>query len=266
MSVFEELPGHVEELVTSFLSEPLVGNLDIGFTQYIFWLIVASIAFLLLAFGFVYKQSRSLAPKGHFVNAGEYIVEYTEQSMVKDVLGPTWRKHFPFIATLFFFILINNLIGMIPGGHAGTGTIGVTAALALVSFIYFIVVGVQKHGVIGYAKTFSHGLKGPMAPVIWLIEVFSTFLRLITLAVRLFCNLFAGHIVMGTFAILASLFASQIITSLSALTVGLSGVSLLWQAFLIIIYMVEFIVAIVQAFVFAILSAVYIQISEEEAH
>lgn len=264
MEVFEVLPEHVGELVQSFLSTPIVGNLNVGFTQYDFWFFVALILFVVISIVFVKKQSKSLVPQGHFVNGCEAIVEYTKKSMTQDVLGPTWRKHFPFIATLFLFILTNNIIGMIPGCHPGTGTIGVTFALALISFVYFIVVGIKKHGVGGYLKTFSHGLKGPMAPVIWLIEVFSAFLRLITLAVRLFCNLFAGHIVMGTFAILTSLFATQIIGGLSAAAVGMVGISALWQLILLVIYMVELVVAGVQAFVFAILSAVYIQISEEE--
>ena len=264
MGVFEQLPAAVDELVVSFLSKPIAGDLNVGFTQYMFWFFVAVVLFLVICFKFVKKQSESLVPKGHFVNGCEYAVEYVQKSMLKDVVGPTWRRHFPFIATLFFLLLCNNLIGMVPGCHPGTGTIGVTAALALVSFIYFIVVGIQKHGVGGYLKTFTHGLKGPMAPAIWVIEIFSTFLRLITLAVRLFCNLFAGHIVMGTFAILTSLFATQIIAGLSGAAVGMAGISIVWETILLIIYMVELIVAVVQAFVFAILSSVYIQISEEE--
>jgi F-type H+-transporting ATPase subunit a len=130
-------------------------------------------------------------------------------------LGDTWKKHFPFIAALFFFILFNNIVGIIPGCHPGTGTIGVTAALALCSFVYFIAVGIKRMGVLGYIKSFApKGLALPMAIMVWVIELFSTFLRLITLAVRLFCNMFAGHVVMGTFAILASLFFEPLLPGL----------------------------------------------------
>jgi F-type H+-transporting ATPase subunit a len=262
--LFDQLPDKVDELIDSFLSIPIVGDLNVGFTQYDFWLAVAIVVLLVLMFTFIKKQSRSLVPEGRFVNGMEFVVEYTRKNMVQDIVGPTWREHFPFIATVFFFVLVNNIIGVIPGCHPGTGCIGVTAALALVSFIYFIVMGVRKHGVGGYLKTFSHGLKGPMGPAIWLVEVFSTFLRLITLAVRLFCNLFAGHIVMGTFAILTSLFATQLAQGISLMAFGSAGISLLWLAILIIIYVVELLVAAIQAFVFAMLSAVYVQIAEEE--
>lgn len=264
MEIFDQLPDRVNELIKGFLSTPVVGDLNIGITQYDFWLFVAIAVLLVVMFTFVKKQQASLVPQGRFVNGVEFVVEYTQKTMVKDIVGPTWRKHFPFIATIFFFILVNNIIGIIPGCHPGTGTIGVTAALAIVSFIYFIVAGVRKHGVIGYLKTLAHGLKGPMAVAIWLIELLSTFLRLITLAVRLFCNMFAGHVVMGTFAILASMFATQLAQGISAMAFADAGISVLWLAILIIIYMVEILVAAIQAFVFAMLSAVYVQIAEEE--
>ena len=264
MEVFDKLPSLVDELVDSFLSVPMVGNLNVGFTQYKFWLAIALALTCVLLFLFVKKQSASIAPNGRFVNGMEFVITYTKDNSGKNVVGSTWRKHFPFIASVFFFVLINNLIGMIPGCKPGTVTIGTTAALSLVSFVYFIAVGVRKHGVVGYFKTFSHGLKGPMGVAIWLIELLSTFLRLITLAVRLICNQFAGHIVMGTFAILTSLFATQIITSVTPTTIAMAGASVLWQLILLAIYGVELFVAFVQAFVFALLSAVYVQTAEEE--
>lgn len=264
MDVFAQLPDQVNELVSSFISTAFVGDLTVGITQYSFWLFVAIAVLLVLVFTFKKKQAASLVPQGHFVNGVEFVVEYTRDTMCKGILGSTWRQHFPFIATIFFFVLVNNLIGVIPGCRPGTGAIGTTAALALCSFIYFIVIGIRKHGVFGYLKTLSHGMKGPIGVAVWLIELLSTFLRLITLAVRLFCNLFAGHIVMGTFAILTSLFVSQIAQGVTLAAVGDAGVSVMWLAILIIIYLVELLVAAIQAFVFAMLSAVYVQIAEEE--
>ena len=97
-----------------------------------------------------------------------------------------------------------------------------------------------------------------------LIEVFSTILRLITLAVRLFCNLFAGHVVMGTFAILASLFFEPMVQAFSLATAAQAGASVLWVGILLVIYAVEIMVAAIQAYVFALLTAVYIQIAESD--
>ena len=169
--------------------------------------------------------------------------------MCKGLLGDTWRKHFPFIASLFLVVLANNIVGIIPGCKPGTGTISTTGALAIVSFVYFIV---------------PAGVAFPLNAVVWLIEVFSTILRLITLAVRLFCNLFAGHVVMGTFAILASLFFQPVLTAFSAAAVAQAGASVMWVLILLVIYVVEIMVAAIQAYVFALLSAVYIQIAESD--
>ncbi len=125
--------------------------------------------------------------------------------------------------------------------------------------------GIKKHGALGYAKSLAPaGVAFPLNAVVWLIEVFSTILRLITLAVRLFCNLFAGHVVMGTFAILASLFFQPVLTAFSAAAVAQAGASVMWVLILLVIYVVEIMVAAIQAYVFALLSAVYIQIAESD--
>ncbi len=266
MNPLDALSDEVDELVSSFTSTPIVGNLDtVGFTQYSFWFAVAVVIMLVLLFVFKKKQSASLVPQGRFVNTMEYLVEFVRDDMCKGLLGDTWRKHFPFIATLFLVVLANNIVGIIPGCKPGTGTISTTGALALVSFVYFIACGIKKHGAVGYAKSLAPaGVAFPLNAVVWLIEVFSTVLRLITLAVRLFCNLFAGHVVMGTFAILASLFFQPLLTAFSAAAVAQAGASVMWVLILLVIYVVEIMVAAIQAYVFALLSAVYIQIAESD--
>ncbi len=264
----DKLPEEMEELVDSFLSTPVVGDLTVGITQYSFWLFVAVAVLVVVVFAFKRRQEASgLVPQGRFVNGMEYLVEFCRDDLCKGLLGDTWREHFPFIASLFFFILVNNLLGVIPGGHPGTGTIGATTALALVSFVYFIVVGVRRKGVVGYLKSLAPaGVSFPMNALVWVIELFSTFLRLVTLAVRLFCNLFAGHVVMGTFAILASLFFEPLLEGVSAAAVGEAGVSVFWMAILLVIYAVELLVSVIQAYVFTLLSAVYIQLAEADEH
>lgn len=268
----DKLPEEMEELVDSFSSTPVAGDLNVGITQYSFWMFVAIIILVAIIFTFKKKQAASgLVPKGRFVNGVEYLVEYCRDDLCKALLGDTWREHFPFIATMFFFILANNIVGVIPGCKPGTGCIGTTAALALVSFVYFIVVGVKSKGPIGYIKSLAPaGVSFPMNALVWVIELFSTFLRLVTLAVRLFCNLFAGHVVMGAFAVLASLFFVPVLQSFTA---GLdpsaltnAGISLFWMAILVVIYAVELLVAAIQAYVFTLLSAVYIQLAEADEH
>lgn len=268
MNPLDKLGEEMDELVESFSSTAIHGDLTVGLTQYTFWMLVATAVLLVLIFVFKKKQEQcGLIPKGRFVNGIEFLVEYCRDDLCKGLLGDTWRKHFPFIASIFFFILINNIIGVIPGCKPGTGCIGTTAALALVSFIYFIVVGMKNKGVIGYIKSLAPaGVAFPMNALVWVIELFSTFLRLVTLAVRLFCNLFAGHVVMGTFAILASLFFMPLLQGFTIEALGQAGASVFWIAILLVIYAVELLVAAIQAYVFTLLSAVYIQLAEAEEH
>ncbi len=265
MDAFAKLPGEITKLVSEFSSAAVAGDLNMGVTQYSFWLLVSSAVLLTIIFVFVKRQT--LVPKGVFVNGVEYLIEYVENDVAKGVVGTDWRRHFPFLATIFFFILINNFIGLIPGMKPGTGAIGCTAALALVTFIYFVYFGCKKHGVIGYLKSLApEGVAFPMNVFVWVIEVFSLLLRPITLAIRLFCNMFAGHIVMGSFSIMAAVFAQPLLEQFSALNAVGALPSLAWIAILLIIYVVEFIVAFVQAYVFTVLAAVYIQIAEAEGH
>ena len=268
MNPLDKLSEEMDELLEGFESTAIHGDLTVGLTQYTFWMTVAAIALLALVFVFKKKQAASgLAPKGRFVNCVEYLVEYCRDDLCKGLLGDTWRKHFPFIASVFFFILVNNVIGVIPGCKPGTGCIGTTAALALVSFIYFVVVGVKSKGVLGYIKSLAPaGVAFPMNALVWVIELLSTFLRLVTLAVRLFCNLFAGHVVMGTFAILTSLFFIPVLQQITPETLGFAGASVFWIAILLVIYAVEILVAAIQAYVFTLLSAVYIQLAEADEH
>ena len=261
-SLVAQLPGLVNELIAGFVSHPVAGDLSVfGISQYTFWMVVAIIVLCLVLFRFVKQQGKSLVPHGVFVNGVEFLVEYVRDNVLKGTVGDTWKKHFPFIATVFFFVLINDLFGLIPGAKPGTGSIAVTGAVATWSFVYFIYIGIQKKGAWGYIKSLApRGVSFPINLVVWVIEVFSTFLRLVTLAVRLFCNMFAGHVVLGTFAIMASLFFGQIAAGAAPLATRSIG----WELILIIIYAVEMLVAVIQAYVFALLSSVYVQLAEND--
>ena len=264
VEIFEKLPDEINHLVSEFSSTPVVGDLSCGITQYSFWLIVSTIVLLIVLA--VFKKKQTLVPKGFFVNGFEYIIEYVENDIGKGVVGENWKKHFPFLCSLFLFILINNMIGLIPGMKPGTGAIGSTAALAIFAFVYFIYYGCKAHGVIGYIKSLApQGVSFPMNVLVWVVELFSTFLRLITLAVRLFCNMFAGHVVMGSFAIMASMFMQPLLQQVSAAHAVGALPSLAWLAILILIYAIELVVGAIQAYVFTVLTAVYVSEAEEVA-
>ena len=262
MDAFAKLPEEINHLVSSFSSTPLVGNLQQGLTQYTFWLIVAAIVLLIVMFAYSHRVG-ALVPRGKFMNAMEFVVVFVKDDILKGILGDSWRKHFPFLATMFFFILINNVVGVIPGMKPGSGTISTTAALAVAVFVYFVACGIKADGFVGYFKSFApKGVAFPLNVLVWCIELVSTLLRPITLAVRLFCNMFAGHVVMGSFAIMVTLFAQPAVEQLSAMNVVGALPGVVFAAMLLIIYVIEIFVAFVQAYVFTMLSAVYIQGAE----
>ena len=239
----------------------------VGFTVTTFWFLLACVLMIATVFAYKRKMQDTLVPHGVFANGVEFIVDYVRDDVCKGALGDTWKQHFPFLATVFFVVMFGNYIGMLPTWKAGTGTTGITGAIALMSFIYFIYVGMRKKGVLGYIKSLAPaGLPAPIAAIVWVIELFSTFLRLITLAVRLFCNMFAGHVVMGVFAIMTTTFVAPMLAHFSAAALGTGAMSILWMVLLLLIYVVELLVAFIQAYIFTLLSAVYVQLAEAEGH
>jgi len=264
---FQQVSEEMGELIESFFTTPIFGNTTVGFTVTTFWFLVACIIMIAVIFTYKRQTEGSLVPHGFFANGVEYLVDFVKNDICKGTLGDTWREHFPFLATVFFVVMFGDYVGMLPTWKAGTGTTGITFAIALMSFCYFIAVGMKKKGVFGYIKSLAPaGLPAPIAAVVWVIELFSTFLRLITLAVRLFCNMFAGHVVMGVFAIMATTFVHPMIAHFSAAAMGTGAMSILWMVLLILIYAVELMVAFIQAYIFTLLSAVYIQLAEAEGH
>ena len=258
MSPMEEFSVHMEELVASKYS----ANVTPFISQYSFWLIISAIVCLIVV---VYAAKKvQLIPKGFWAGGVEHLMGWFRQDVGYNVIGPSADKHMPFLMTILFFILTANLIGLIPGVSVATGCTGVTVALGLFSFIYFIVCGIKRHGFWKYMASFAPGgVAFPIRVALWVIELFSTFLRLVTLAVRLFGNMFAGHLAMGAFAILTSVFVMPLIQNFTAAAVAGALPSILWMVFLVAMYCMEMLVACIQAYVFALLSAVYIQLAIE---
>jgi F-type H+-transporting ATPase subunit a len=257
VGALEWLSEDVPHLKASFDSAIVIGNAEFGMTQYILWMIICWILTLVVIL--VVSKKLTLIPKNKFINTVEYGYQFVRNDMGEGVIGHGYKKHVPFLATLFFFILISNFVGLIPGCKTPTGTISVTWALSLISFVYFIFWGVKAHGGLGYLKSLApSGLPIVMVPIIWFLELLSTIIRLLTLAVRLYGNMFAGHMVLGIFALASSVF---LLTCIQSMDVVSGVLTIPWFLLLVVMYALETLVAFLQAYVFTILSAVYIQLA-----
>jgi F-type H+-transporting ATPase subunit a len=222
------------------------------------------IVFLLLTFAFLsvaaaYKKRRYQAPKG-FQNFMEPIFVFVQDEVCKPFLGPKWEKYLPFIMSLFFFILGLNLWGQIPflGGSNVTGNLAFTMVLALIAFI------VTNFS--GNAHYWKHILWPPGVPlfvkvILIPVEVMGVFIKPLTLMLRLFANMTAGHMVILVFVSLIFIFgdSGQSVAGSLGAAVGSMLLTLFMMA-------IELIVAFVQAFVFVILTASYIGAATEEVH
>jgi F-type H+-transporting ATPase subunit a len=264
----ENFGAEIEHLLHFLGSNDLeTGIASWHLTNYLVFLFIAVVVMLVITF--VARSKASLIPQGRFYNLIELLVEFVRNDVAVANIGPEGTKYFPFLGTVFFFILINNIIGTLPGGKPGTGTMGVTVALALVAFVMFNAAGMQKKGVGGYIKGIvPHGVPGVLWPVIWVIEVISLFVRPFTLSIRLFANMYAGHIVLGIFSILTSIAVEQIIQGIQGsgvMNIAVGGIGMVaWMALLTALYLLEIGVAVLQAYIFTLLTTVYISLAVAE--
>jgi F-type H+-transporting ATPase subunit a len=206
-------------------------------------IVLVVVGFLLLA-----SSKKSLVP-GRVQSVGEMWYSLIH-NMVENVLGHEGAPFFPLVFSLFSFVLIANLLGMFPYFFTVTSQVVVTASLAVFVVGLVVVIGIYKHG-LGWFKLFvPSGVPLAILPFISLIEVISFLSRPISLGLRLFGNMLAGHIVLKVFA--------GFVVSLVALGIGgaIGSIAPLFMA--VALTALEFLVAFLQAFVFAILTCVYL--------
>ena len=176
-------------------------------------------------------------------------------NMIRDNVGSGGKKFFPFIFTLFIFTLFGNILGMLPYGYTFTSQIAVTFFMAMVVFLGVTLIGLFKHGLHFFSLFFPHGAPLFTAPILIPIELVSYLSRPISLSVRLFANMVAGHVmlaVLGTFVV-----------GLGGLFFALGAIPL---AAIPLIFALEVLVALLQAYVFAILTCIYLNDAIHLAH
>jgi F-type H+-transporting ATPase subunit a len=254
------------KIVETLASGEVVRPWDFSITKNAASLLLSSSAliFLILSCASWYRKRvgkpEDASPKG-FVAFVEMVIMNVVDDVIKPCIGKNYRRYTPYLLTVFFFIILNNLLGLIPlfpGGANVTGNIAVTAVLALFTFVIVNVFGTKEYWKEIFWPDVPAWLKIPI-PIMPAIELVGVFTKPFALMIRLFANILAGHaIVLG-------------LTCMVFLTVSLgaamnTGMSLLAIVMTIFIDCVELLVAYIQAYVFTMLSAVFIGLSQVEAH
>jgi F-type H+-transporting ATPase subunit a len=285
----------IEHVANSGLDHPLIhlptiAGIDFSVTKHVFMLwVVATLVFLIVTVTVRrYLRQDRLVPSG-FMNALESVVEFIRDSVAQPSVGEKWTKTWtPLLLTLFVFILSANAIGLIPvfevlgllnhwvlhageesflglllhGGSTATSNFNVTAALATISFFAIIVAGSKAHGVVQHWKNLvPHGVSPALAVALIPIEILGMLVRPFALTMRLAANMTGGHI-----AILAILSFVFIFTDMAGPAVGM-GIGLAFSVPLAVgISALEIIVILVQAYVFTLLTAVFIGMAIHAHH
>ena len=252
----------------SVIAEPLfqfsVGGYEIVFSNHMLMVTVAAVILLIIIpLGI---SRKSLMPRG-WQNFVESLCVFLRDEVARPVLGHNTDRFIFFVWTIFFFILTMNLLGMVPTeavyylitrreerfGGGATANIWITGALAMVTFFLTHAVGIKEYGLFKYLSMLAPKVPWPILPLIYVLEILSALVRPFALAVRLFANMLAGHIVLATFVGLILIFKNWFVAA------GSIG-AIIAMSFL------EILVAFIQAYIFTLLSALFISLALESEH
>jgi F-type H+-transporting ATPase subunit a len=234
--------GKTIDALSQFELSPIVA----GFTNSNLYMLIAGVA--ISALMLLGMQPRARVP-GRLQGLAEVSYQFVH-GLVDEQVGHEGRKFFPFVFTLFMFILFGNLMGMLPYAFTFTSHIAVTFTLALVVFILITAVALAIHGMKFFGYFFPEGAPVALAPIIIPVEIISYLSRVVSLSVRLFANMVAGHVMLKVFAtfvvLLGSLGGIGVVGAIAPLALNVALVGF------------EFLVAFLQAYVFAILTCIYL--------
>jgi F-type H+-transporting ATPase subunit a len=221
----------------------------------------ASVAVITIFFLVAYRKPKLVPSRAQWLAESAY--GFVRDGVAREVIGGEGLRFAPYLATLFCFVLVNNLWGIIPGVQVSPNAhIAFPLILAAISYVMFIYLGIRKHGLWPYLRMnlFLPGVPWPLYFLLTPIEFFSTFiLRPVTLSVRLFANMFAGHMLLLVFTLGG-------FALLSVNNVFIKGVSVVSWGMAIALTFFELLVAALQAYVFVILTASYVEGALAEEH
>ena len=238
----------MEQFEIKRLLDLRIGSLDASYTNSALWMTIAvALATLLFVYG---MRQRALVP-GRLQAVAELGYEFVA-GMVRDNVGNAGKKYFPFILTLFVFILFCNVLGLVPYSFTPTSHIIVTFSMAIVVFIGVTIIGFARHGLHFLEFFVPKGVPAWLLVILVPIEVISYFVRPFSLSIRLFANMLAGHTmlkVFGGFVVMLGILAG-------------------WAplAFIVALTGLELIIAFLQAYVFTILTCLYLNDAIHMSH
>ncbi|MBA4313110.1 MAG: ATP synthase F0 subunit A [Chlorobiaceae bacterium] len=225
---------------------------DMSITKHVVFLWLAALLLIVLAVVAARKNKKNRVPKG-FGNFVEVFILFIRDEVAIPNMGPGGIKYLPYLLTTFFFILIMNLSGLVPYGATATGNISVTGGLAIIAFIMIQVSAIRAQGVGSYLKHLTGGVHWMLWPIMIPIEVLGLFTKPFALMVRLFANMIGGHIVIVSLIGLIFIFQSWIIAPVPII-------------FVLGINMLELFVAFLQAYIFTMLTSLFMGLGMQAAH
>jgi F-type H+-transporting ATPase subunit a len=228
-------------------------GMDLSITKHLVFMWISSIVLIAIFVHISKVYKRSLVPHG-VTNLSEILIVFVRDEIVKPTIGKDYERFLPYLLTAFFFILTCNFIGLIPYGSTATSNISVTATLAVISFIVIQIGGMMKNGIFGYFKGLvPHGIPLWLLPIMIPVELLGLFTKPFALAIRLFANMTAGHIVIMALLGLIFILHTYIVIPVSV-------------AFALFIYLLEILVALLQAYIFTMLSSLFIGMAVHQEH
>jgi F-type H+-transporting ATPase subunit a len=228
-------------------------GLDISITRHVLFMWLGAILLFIVMTRIAKAYKASVIPKG-FTNFWEVFILFVRDEIARPTIGKGFEKFLPYLLTVFFFILFGNFLGLIPFSATFTSNISVTATMAIFTFLVFIFGGVRSNGLFGYFKgLIPHGVPIFLLPIMAVVELLGLFTKPFALAIRLFANMTAGHIVI--YALISLIFVMQ--------SIGWAGLAVPLALF---ITMLEILVALMQAYIFTMLSSLFIGMAVHQDH
>ncbi|HUF08884.1 MAG TPA: F0F1 ATP synthase subunit A [Rhodothermales bacterium] len=233
--------------------------IDFSITRQMVFVLLCGVILLFIGLSLAARYRKGIgaetAPQGAWQNMMESLIIFIRDEVAKPTIGDKYRKYLPYLLSVFMFILLGNLIGLLPWGVTATSGIAVTGALALITFSITQLSGSRDY----WMHIFNPpGVPGFVKPIIVPVEILGLFTKPITLAVRLFANMLSGHLVIVSLLGLIFIFTAKIGT------VAGWGSILVAVPMTIFIYMLKILVSIIQAYIFTMLSALYFGLAVEE--